>query len=430
MKKRLKKNASFVLSREAIERHKYKEGIVELSLDLVAGCGLSLHSAVKVLNCLDSRFHLDLQEKPCPNSIKNWVKKAGYSVYGNPRLKEGNSSYCEIIDESMMIGSEKLLLSLGVKAGKTESSCLSLPDVEILDISIAKSWSGAGITERLDATGKKLGRAPAYVISDNASIMNKGIRDSSLIHIRDVGHTLAMFLERQYSGTPAFMSFMKDLAKTKNREVMRPVSYLLPPKQRIIARFMNLAPCLKWANRMLKVLKELTGEEQRTFSFLKKHTGFIKELSGIVFAFERISKRMKEEGLSRNTVEACTEELLPLTESKHSRVRSAAKECLKYLEEESGKLSSEDSVWHISSDVLESIFGVYKERKSPNALNGVTGYILLLPVLTKINPESGCFSLNVKDILENVFLRDIDTWEKDNLSENLAVKRRKTFEAA
>ena len=43
-----------------------------------------------------------------------------------------------------------------------------------------------------------MGRLPDYVISDNASIMNKGIRESSLIHLRDLGHSLAMFLERQY----------------------------------------------------------------------------------------------------------------------------------------------------------------------------------------------------------------------------------------
>ena len=44
-----------------------------------------------------------------------------------------------------------------------------------------------------------MGRAPDSVISDNASIMNKGICDSTLIHLRDVGHTPTMFLERQYN---------------------------------------------------------------------------------------------------------------------------------------------------------------------------------------------------------------------------------------
>jgi hypothetical protein len=65
-------------------------------------------------------------------------------------------------------------------------------------------------------------------------------------------------------------------------------------------------------------------------------------------------------------------------------------------------------VWHISSDIVESVSGVYKVRKSPNALNGVTPSVLMLPLLTGVNPESGCVRVDFKRALESVFLRDID----------------------
>jgi hypothetical protein len=73
---------------------------------------------------------------------------------------------------------------------------------------------------------------------------------------------------------------------------------------------------------------------------------------------------------------------------------------------------------------------VYKARKSPNALNGVTPSVLMLPLLTKVSPESGCVRVNFKRALESVFLRDIDRWVKDKLPENLMVKRRKKLNAA
>jgi hypothetical protein len=53
----------------------------------------------------------------------------------------------------------------------------------------------------------------------------------------------------------------------------------------------------------------------------------------------------------------------------------------------------------------------------------VTVYVLILPFLTKFHLESGSLQLDFKEALERVFLRNIDKWAEDNLSENLAVKR-------
>jgi len=425
-----KKNFDSLLSQTAIDRHKYKEGVVNLCVSLVCGCGLGLRSAIKVLRLINEQFTLGLSEIPSHNSIRGWIEKSGYFTYTQSELKASGISYGVIMDESMQIGSEKLLLSLGVKADKSDEFPLKMNEVEILDISVEKNWNGVLICDKLKETGVVMGQSPVYVISDNASIMNKGIRESSLVHLRDVGHTLAMFLERQYKDASDFLSFMKELAKVKNREVMRPIAYLLPPKQRIIARFMNLTPCLNWAQKMLHHFDKLPKEEQQVFKFLKNHRMLINELNAIIGVFNRISKSMKEKGLSRENVDTSIGELLLLIQSPSPRICQAAKECMSYLQEEAGKLNTEKSVWHISSDIVESIFGVYKERKSPNALNGVTPYVLMLPLLTKSNPDSGSLRIDFKAALEGVFLRDIDKWRKDNLSENLAVKRKNKLNAA
>jgi murein L,D-transpeptidase YcbB/YkuD len=54
----------------------------------------------------------------------------------------------------------------------------------------------------------------------------------------------------------------------------------------------------------------------------------------------------------------------------------------------------------------------------------------MLPLLTGVNPESGSVRVDFKRALESVFLRDIDRWAEDKLSENLAVKRRKKLNVA
>jgi murein L,D-transpeptidase YcbB/YkuD len=55
---------------------------------------------------------------------------------------------------------------------------------------------------------------------------------------------------------------------------------------------------------------------------------------------------------------------------------------------------------------------------------------LILPLLTKPDPDSGCIRVDFKEALEDVFLHDIDKWANNNLSENLHVKRRRKLKAA
>ncbi|GHT01606.1 hypothetical protein AGMMS49525_02810 [Bacteroidia bacterium] len=50
---------------------------------------------------------------------------------------------------------------------------------------------------------------PEYAISDNASIMAKGIRLSGIDHHRDISHSLGMYLERTYKEADDFKAYVK-----------------------------------------------------------------------------------------------------------------------------------------------------------------------------------------------------------------------------
>lgn len=51
---------------------------------------------------------------PCYNTVENWIKKLGLSTYENDG-KPTDKKFAYIIDESIMINREKLLLILGIK---------------------------------------------------------------------------------------------------------------------------------------------------------------------------------------------------------------------------------------------------------------------------------------------------------------------------
>ena len=238
-----------------IARHTYSDFVVQLAVELhlFTNCGFKKVSGL--IRYLNDFFGLELERIPCANSIENWVKKMGYSIYNLTPNEFEKKEYAQIIDESMMLGSEKMLLTLGVEAEKKNNKALQHHEIKVLDISVAEKWNSETVKMKLTETENRIGHQPLYSISDNDSKLCKSIRDIGYIQIRDIGHTMAKFIEQVYGKDEDYKLYSKQLAEVKIREVMRPSSYLLPPRQRTMARFMNLSPVLKWSRQIERPLQ-------------------------------------------------------------------------------------------------------------------------------------------------------------------------------
>jgi hypothetical protein len=399
-------------------------------VEIYIGCQCGLRTTSKIVAYLNERFNWGLLSVPSMGSIKNWVEKCGYSIYKEPLTQYKEEDYAIITDESMMIGSEKMLLTLGMKAEKKRKKTLSFQDVDVLDISVERSWNGERIANVFAEIREKLGKAPSYILSDNASIITKAVRKQQYVHIPDVSHSLAMYIERKYKNDKSFIAYTKAIAKAKNRENMRPVSYLLPPKQRVLARFMNITPCIVWAKQILSSYNRLTQEEQTVFAFIKDHTLIIEELHEVTQAVTTISSYLKSKGASRTTIKECLRIISFMGNSKYNGVVELSLTFKQYLIELGQKLPGQNHTWHVSSDIIESCFGKYKGRKSCNPLDGVTRQVLILPILTKLNTNTNKIGIDFKQALEMNSLSDLKHWSSHNLTENLTVKRRHVLNAA
>jgi hypothetical protein len=135
-----------------------------------------------------------------------------------------------------------------------------------------------------------------------------------------------------------------------------------------------------------------------------------------------ILERVKNNGLSVNEKKKCIK-MFPEVQGKSVREQKVLGLIMDYLNDTCAKIKAEKSVWHASSDIIESIFGTYKALKSKNPLHGITNFVLLLPMLTKMNEENSLINFDSKQVLERVLLKDISAWKNAHLTENLAVKR-------
>lgn len=376
---------------------------------------------VTILEIINSSFNGILEELPCHNTIENWVKKCGLDAYQSSGKQLCGSKYAQIIDESMMIGSEKLLLTLGIPADHTGKP-LTPGDTKILDLAVADSWNGEGVAERLAIASARVGHHPEYVVSDNASVISKGIRCAHFKHQRDISHSLGMFLERTYKHDREFIDFCKLMTVPKFKHNMKRIAHLLPPTQRTIARFMNMNDWVVWAARLLGVYQELSDVEREVFSFIPQHASLIEELQDVLRCVKRVESICKNTGFSERTAMQCKYEVRKHLFQGNERMMGLGKQIYDFLTEEVKRIA-EGANHNNSSDALESLFGKYKARKSPDKLNGVTSFVLFIPLYAALSGNTNGGKYHFKAALESIRMRDIKTWESKNLTPNLAQLR-------
>lgn len=383
-------------------------------------CGF--RSVVKILEIINDAFAGILGRIPSRNTIEDWVKKCGFDIYNHPQKSKRSNGYAMVTDESMMIGSEKLLLTLGVPA-RHKGAPVRKKDMSVLDMSVSSSWDSDGVKDRLLAAADKMGSLPQYVISDNASIMKCGIGRAMLPHHHDISHSLGMFLERCYKSEADFLEYTKNMSEAQFKHNMKETAYLLPPRQRTIARFINLSNWVKWSQKILEIYHNLTLQERAVFAFVPASASLIDELSEVNKCINNIEKDCKQNGLSTETIKRSIKCIQDTLFKGNSRMINIGEAICRFLKEEGKLLRNEDSIHNNSSDIIESTFGIYKQRKSPNKLYGVTSFILFIPAYTRFASKAYSKFHSPQKHLENVKLKQIIQWTKSELTPNLVTKR-------
>jgi hypothetical protein len=407
-----------------IAGHKYDVKIVFMCLSLYFLGGCSLRGVRRVLLCFQLHYGYFFGDLPSKSSIDNWIQKVGYDDYTNLGEDVYEGDYCIVIDESMVVGQQRMMVVLGLPAAKTTDKASDLGTVRLLYLAVRASWKSPDVVELLKNVTKKMGKAPLYVICDAGNNLIKGVRDGDLVRLCDVGHEIAKFIEQTYTHQEVFKAFSAAVVAAKFKEVMKDTAYLLPPKQRAIARFINLAHTVDWATKMSAALHKLTPKEQEVFDFLKDYQKFIKELADVFEMVHKVLKIIKNEGLSYENIEKC----LNLMHQYGLKIPTVLTTKINtYFKNEKQKLPNQTTIWHASSDVIESMFGKFKQRAATNKLNGVTSLVLSLGLYGQFQNPNNEMKDKIKGALQDVSMADLHTWKQQYLIQNQVVRRRKTL---
>ena len=399
--------------------------MVALSVAFYSRLSVGSRQVVEIFNILNEFMGGMFGKVPAYTSIGYWAQELGLSVYKESCSLFKDKRYALIIDESMMIGSEKLLLTLAVPADN-EGHVMTEKDIVIVDISIAKSWNGTTIKDVLKKVAEKIGHDPEYVISDNGSTIGKAVRDAGYRHHLDISHSLGMFLERIYKNEPDFQELSKKVSDARLKYNMQEVAFIQPPSQRTIARFINMSKWIEWASRMQYVYHTLRDDIKSIYGFIPQNASLVDELSEVMSCINRIEKDIKYNGISYESASRCKQLVGKTLMSGNERQHKIGTFILEYLNRETSFMN-EDESHNASTDTIESTFGVVKARKSDDKLAGVTPIILMMPLRLHFADKIRRVNFNFKERLETGRHRHIKEWTDVNLSPNLVIKRRETI---
>jgi hypothetical protein len=128
-------------------------------------------------------------------------------------------------------------------------------------------------------------------------------------------------------------------------------------------------------------------------------------------------------GLSQKTAGECRRKIEKSLLSGNSRMMKLGNEIIEFIRKEAALFNLQTAGRNNSSDILESLFGIFEARKSPNKLYGVTSFILFVPVQAKLKGKKQAKLFDFKTALKKIKLSDIDAWADKNLSTNLVNMR-------
>jgi hypothetical protein len=385
------------------KHHQYSLWFVLMLIEMQKYGGMSLrgcrHCVGTMLLILDLGCRI-----PSHNSIRNWLCKSG-----NYRVRIGQEQggiYVIYVDESIVFGSEKVLLILGIRIENIPADrSVSHQDMEVLYVGFSTEWKSEHIEAELAkiAVNKQI----LYVVSDEGTNLRKAYLSCRYTHIEDCTHILANHLKRIYGEDETFEDFRKLIGKCRRDwNLSKEKSQYMPPCMRGKmwsggVPFANIFPCVDWAEKCLNNWQTLSPTIQESLKFLKDNQAFIEELIQIEKAFKQTCEILKNDGFGIDQEKSILEKLNKLSFDKRSGFFiENIKQYLKNLSQKSQGLNQKHLL--CSSDIIESFFGKFKQKINPNSRSGLTEFIFTIANFTKPFTQD-----EVKKALESVKVKDL-----------------------
>ncbi len=407
--------------------------MISLFLRLVEA-GISLRGASRVLALLAEVFGAPFIA-PHWTTGRLWLQRFGLAQLEAP--KDDATDWAWMIDHSVQIGPQKVLVILGIRLEDLPppGQCLTHDQMELIALEPMDSSTRQDVADRLEAAARST-CVPRVIVDDHGSDLNGGVAlfqqaHPETVEIYDIKHKAACLLKGRLEKDPRWQSFCTWVGRVRCAIQQTELAALVPPGSRPKARFMNLGPQLDWAEKVLALVDHRPQAvlERTTPARLEEKLGGVREYRAELAQWRQWQdlvdaavNQIDALGLDSNSTPELHRRLEPWRLSEESR--SLAEDLLAFVEEQSSRARPGERLPG-STEVLESCFGKYKVLEKGQSQGGFTGLLASFGALL-----ATATSQTVKQAMQAVPTRTVGEWCRKHLGKTVFAQRREIFAAA
>jgi hypothetical protein len=383
---------------------------------------------------------------PCAETIRLWLLRVGLFLLQRPVPR--CSDWVFLVDLTIQLGKHKCLVILGVPLSLLRSKGYSPDqhDVRVLALHVLTHCNGPTIAGHLSTVSQRVG-VPVQIVSDHGGDVLAGIRlfcekhrdHEEVVATYDLSHGLAALLKSQLEPDQRWASFVQACQGTRQQLQQTAGSFLQPPAWRSKARFLNLERHLVWAHEMLALLHggveatlavQLGRSAVEAKQWLDEKLGWLQgyavavrlwsDFQGVIKAAE---EEIKRGGLSHTSWRRIKRRLAGESD-RGGPEKAFRRQVLSFVRKEGAKVPVRQRYLG-STDVLESLFGTYKDLADQAPCREITANVLMIPLLvTPLTAEL------LRQALETVRGQDVEQWLEEHLGSSPQKKKRRVLTAA
>jgi len=359
------------LSPQQIPKHTYPAQMIAFAVFMVVQAGASLRCAAASIE-----FYAQLMgwsyQRPSHTTVRDWVLRCGYQAILDTRQLQGE--FVLIIDESIQIGKEKLLLLLGVKlpADRSHYAPLTMEDVEVLGMEVQPSWTSQLIQDFIQSN---LALRPsirvAYFISDRGTSILAALRALNYDWVSDCTHEMMNIVKGLFKNDQAVSRLSARLGNLRQQLYLTKWSGLLPPTLRDKDRFLRIFTIVDWAQRMDSYWNKLPAQARAKINFYRRAKTVLRRLRQVKELVVIASAILKTAGLSSHSQQLWKQ---------HSRAYRATQTVMSHKAttfikrmdvyfEQHTQLLQQHLRLLCCSDIIEATFGRYKNKGGMKAIS-------------------------------------------------------------
>lgn len=394
---------------------------------------VGIRAVPKVIELFATTFDLPLKI-PSRDVVRNWNCRNGVAILEEATRQD---DWIWMVDHSVQLGKMFVLVVLGIRQSELpQGRPLRREDMSVLAVLPTSTRDKQEVSEQLSAVAESFGM-PIAVLSDGAAELHHGVASLqkagfSGVHLDDIKHKIANLLKRRLTKDARWKAFTAKLGTTTAAIQQTELEYLLPPRKKEKARFMNIGRLIDWAQM---VEHELTRTESATHARVVEKLGWISEFRDELQLWSEYRMLMSEalvmaneEGVFAGSSDQLAKRLGDVV-VKHPPSQEFAFQIVTFYrhnESQLAKLDEPSLRLPSSTEILESGFGGFKARQGYHGRGTFTSLLA-----TFASEFDTCTPEKIRRRFARVGTKDVKAWlKKSSLTDSTQSRRTAAYARA